>query len=111
MEMKQKMMNVKEEVVDYDGSLDLVYWVEKMRFTANGNSSSKLMKDSHITLEEVATIFKSKKTSGYRCNYKNLDPTVKRRAMELYKIFYPHHEENGVRRFVTMSSLIKCDGE
>ena len=47
-------------------------------------------------MEDDATIFGPKKTSGYSCNYKNLDLVVRKRAIELYKIFYLHHEENGV---------------
>ena len=54
------------------------------------------MKDPHMTLEDVVAIFGPKKTSGYRCNYKNLDLVVKRQAMELYRIFYPYHEENNI---------------
>ncbi|KAG0571843.1 hypothetical protein KC19_VG047600 [Ceratodon purpureus] len=92
---KQRKMKLKSSEVDYGGR-DVGYWTGVMQLDNNGVPPSKTFEDKHLTLEEVIATFGPPKNSGYRCNYNLLDHDVRRRALDLYCIFYPHYEEHGI---------------
>ncbi len=62
--------------VDYGGR-NMTYWTMVMKLPKFGIKSKKLIKDGHITFDEVVVMFGPKNANGYKSNNLNFDPKVK----------------------------------
>jgi hypothetical protein len=58
-----------------------------------GVDPKKLVKERHVSLEKISTMFGPKKANGYRSNNLDLTPEVAKQAKKLYFKFYPKNEK------------------
>jgi hypothetical protein len=58
-----------------------------------GVDPKKLVKERHVSLEKISTMFGPKKANGYRSSNLDLTPEVEKRAKKLYFKFYPTNEK------------------
>jgi hypothetical protein len=69
------------------GNCDMTYWTMVMKLPKFGIQPKKLVKDGHITLDEVVVMFGLKKANCYRSNKLDLNLEVKMQTEELYSKF------------------------